>query len=212
MVSAPDTNCTSVHASPASASASRAAATPYSTKLRPHLPHGCMPTPRTATSCSLIGAPSKGWCDQSVHIDERRSSLRSASGRRGARSYRLPLPDDVRGLVVLVEGLEHELDLMSDPEVVDRRAARELAQHHHLLLGQLDRGDGVGLERVGRHVGSGWLIAIVGERPHLPAPAERYLLEVGAVANRVATKARLAREEVRAARRAAGAEERGRRG
>ena len=27
-----------------------AAATPYSTKLRPHLPHGCMPTPSTATS------------------------------------------------------------------------------------------------------------------------------------------------------------------
>src|SRR4029450_692924 len=41
---------TSRHASPASASAARAATTPYSTKLRPHLPHGCIPAPRITTS------------------------------------------------------------------------------------------------------------------------------------------------------------------
>src|SRR5688572_17699644 len=35
---------------PASARASRAASTPYSTKLRPHLPHGVMPTPATIAS------------------------------------------------------------------------------------------------------------------------------------------------------------------
>ena len=37
-------------ASPASASAARAATMPYSVKSSPHLPHGCMPTPRIATS------------------------------------------------------------------------------------------------------------------------------------------------------------------
>src|SRR3954469_2429465 len=40
----------SLHSTPASASAACAATTPYSTKLRPHLPHGCMPTPATTTS------------------------------------------------------------------------------------------------------------------------------------------------------------------
>src|SRR4051794_32238966 len=35
---------------PESARAARAAARPYSTKLRPHLPQGCMPAPRTAMS------------------------------------------------------------------------------------------------------------------------------------------------------------------
>src|SRR5437016_12599131 len=118
MVSAPETNCTSVHARPASASASRAAATPYSTKLRPHLPHGCMPTPRTAMSLSLIGSPC--LVPRPVHRSatlELRSSLRSASGQRGARSCRLPLPDEVRVVVVLVEGLEHELDLLPDAQV-----------------------------------------------------------------------------------------------
>src|SRR3954465_2456901 len=40
----------SLQARPASSSAARAATTPYSTKLRPHLPHGCMPTPATTTS------------------------------------------------------------------------------------------------------------------------------------------------------------------
>src|ERR1700756_5491630 len=50
MVAAPETNCTSRQLTPASAKAARAACTPYSTKLRPHLPQGCMPAPRTATS------------------------------------------------------------------------------------------------------------------------------------------------------------------
>src|SRR5262245_17865995 len=57
MVSAPATNWTCFHSRPASSSAARAAATPYSTKLRPHLPQGCMPTPRIATSCAMSGGP-----------------------------------------------------------------------------------------------------------------------------------------------------------
>src|SRR4051812_43920163 len=56
MVSAPATYCTSAQSRPASASATRAACTPYSTKLRPHLPHGCMPAPSTATRLD-IGLP-----------------------------------------------------------------------------------------------------------------------------------------------------------
>ncbi len=52
MVSAPEMNCMSRHPSPASARASRAAASPYSTKGRPHLPHSCMPAPSTATLLS----------------------------------------------------------------------------------------------------------------------------------------------------------------
>ena len=44
-VSPPAMNCTSVHSSPASFSALRAATMPYSEKFRPHLPHSCMPAP-----------------------------------------------------------------------------------------------------------------------------------------------------------------------
>src|SRR5205085_431919 len=56
IVSAPDTSWMSDQATPASSSASRAAASPYSTKLRPHFPHGCIPAPRTAMG-SVIGGP-----------------------------------------------------------------------------------------------------------------------------------------------------------
>src|SRR5205085_11734218 len=58
-------NCTSCQSTPASASAARAACTPYSTKLRPHLPQGCMPAPRTATSL-LNGLPLP---DQRLAVD-----------------------------------------------------------------------------------------------------------------------------------------------
>ena len=54
---------------------------------------------------------------------------------------------------------------MPGVQVVDVDAGHDLAEHDHLLLGQLDRGDGVGLERVGRHVGRRRLVAVVGERP-----------------------------------------------
>src|SRR5689334_16176467 len=42
---------------PASASAARAASTPYSAKLRPHLPHSVMPTPATTASPAIDGPP-----------------------------------------------------------------------------------------------------------------------------------------------------------
>src|SRR3954453_15618172 len=106
MVSAPDTKSTSVQAIPASRMASRAAATPYSTKLRPHLPHGCMETPSTAISRSLMlpllapAAPGRGarvCC--------------SGYAPRDARSCdRPPLPHDVLVLVVLEERADLELD------------------------------------------------------------------------------------------------------
>src|SRR5205809_7808271 len=80
-------NWTSRHSTPASCSASRAATNPYSTKFRPHFPHGCMPTPRTATSCSPIGPRS---------LD------------------RLPLPDDVLRVVVLEQRAQPPPDRVAD--------------------------------------------------------------------------------------------------
>src|SRR5579863_9972011 len=120
MVSAPDTNWTSLHCTPASLSASRAAASPYSTKLRPHLPQGCMPTPRTAT-------------------------LRS-SGTRAPRSGRHgpPFPHQVLVVVVLVEHVHHQLDLGAHRQVVHGDLGDDLAHDHHLLFGQLHRGDAEG--------------------------------------------------------------------
>ena len=53
IVAAPETNCTSFHEIPASFIASRAALTPYSTKFLPHLPQGCMPTPKIAMSFDI---------------------------------------------------------------------------------------------------------------------------------------------------------------
>ena len=46
MVSAPATNWICRQSRPASASAARAATTPYSVKSLPHLPQGCIPAPR----------------------------------------------------------------------------------------------------------------------------------------------------------------------
>src|SRR3984957_11145991 len=123
MVSAPATYWMSVQATPASASASRAAASPYSTKLRPHLPQGCMPTPSTAT-------------------------LRS-SGTRASRSsgHRPPFPHEVLVVLVFVEHVHHELDLVAHGQVIHRDLGRHLAHHDHLLVGQLHRRDAE------RHVG-----------------------------------------------------------
>src|SRR6202051_1273667 len=111
MVSAPETNWTSGHDTRASRMASRAAASPYSTKLRPHLPQGCMPTPRTAT-------------------------LRS-SGTRAPRSsrHRPPLPHQVFVVVVLVEHVHDQLDLGAHRQVVHCDLGHDLAHHHHLLVG-----------------------------------------------------------------------------
>src|SRR5580698_1433509 len=109
MVSAPETNSMSRQPSPASASASRAAARPYSTKGRPHLPHSCMPAPRTATF--------------------RSSSSGAVTSTLPARAERAPLPDQVIGAVLRVERLDHQLDLVSHPQVVDGHAAHHLAHN-----------------------------------------------------------------------------------
>src|SRR5947209_8645270 len=178
MVSAPATYWISDHSRPASPSAARAALTPYSTKLRPHLPHGCMPTPRIAT-------------------------CRFASGTR-----RPPFPDQVLVLVVLVEGPERQLHLGAHAEGADIGAGHELAKHDHALVGELDGGDGVGLERVGRDVRRRGLVAVVRERPHAAGAAQRYLLELAVAAAGVATGRGL-REEAGAARRAPAAEQPG---
>src|SRR2546423_3644028 len=156
MVSAPETNSTSLHRNPASSRAARAAVVPYSTKLRPHLPHGCIPTPRIAT-------------------------CRSASG-----TGRPPFPDEVLVIVILVEGAERQLHLGARAEGSHVGLRHELAQHDHALVGQLDGGDGVGLERVAGDIGRRGLVAVVGERPHAPRSAQRHLLELAAPALRVA--------------------------
>src|ERR1700692_3033116 len=123
MVSAPATYWMSVQATPASARASPAAASPYSTKLRPHLPQGCMPAPSTAMRLSSGTDP-------------------PAPGRRPGAVHRAPLPHQVLVLVVLVEGVEHQLDLGPHGQGVDVDPGHHLAHDHHLLGGQLDCGDG----------------------------------------------------------------------
>src|ERR1700694_1234132 len=117
MVSAPETYCTSVHATLASRSASPAAARPYSTKFRPHLPHGCIPAPNTATLFWLgIGL------------------LRSGGGGPGA-----PLPHQVLVVVVFVQRVEHQLDFGSDGQLVHPHTGHDLAHHHHLFGAELNR-------------------------------------------------------------------------
>src|ERR1700676_439727 len=116
MVSAPATYWTSVHAPSASARAAPAAANRYSTKLRPHLPQGCMPAPSTAMRLSSgIGPPLR---------------VRWPRNTDGA-----PLPHHVLVLVVLVQGVEHQLDLGPHTQVGDVDPGDHLAQDHHLLGG-----------------------------------------------------------------------------
>src|SRR5580658_9211902 len=143
MVSAPDTNWTSAHDTPASASAPRAAANPYSTKLRPHFPQGCMPTPRTAT-------------------------LRS-SGTRASRSgrHRPPFPHQVLVVVVLVEHVDDELDLGAHREVVHGDLGHDLTHHDHLLLGELHRRDAERYVGIGSDIRRRGRVAGIGVRPHL---------------------------------------------
>src|SRR5580692_9168496 len=54
MVSAPATSWICRQSRPASASAARAATTPYSVKSRPHLPHGCIPAPRMYNGSGVL--------------------------------------------------------------------------------------------------------------------------------------------------------------
>src|SRR5580658_937480 len=152
MVSAPETNCMSRQPNPASASASRAAARPYSTKGRPHLPHSCMPAPRTATF--LFSLP-----------DTVRSTFLVGAERA-------PLPDQVVGAVLRVERLDHQLDLVSHPQVVDGHAAHHLAHDDELLGRQFHRGQAEGHVGVGGHVGHRGLVARVGVGPDA-APARQ---------------------------------------
>src|SRR5271154_6721200 len=101
MVSAPETNWTSVQATPASARASRAAASPYSTKLRPHLPQGCMPAPSTATLLSSgTGRPRSRPTS---------TTSTTSTGSTGSTD-RTPFPHHVLVVVVLIEGVEYQLD------------------------------------------------------------------------------------------------------
>ena len=86
-------------------SASWAAATPYSTKLRPHLPHGCMPTPRrprrSGVAASRCGRP----------LPDRCSSCSSSSKRVSTTSSHL----------------------VADLQLVDADAGDDLAQHDQPL-------------------------------------------------------------------------------
>src|SRR5690554_1997514 len=120
MVSPPATKSTSFQEMPASAMASRAAFTPYSTKLRPHLPQGCIPTPRIATSLLIVLSS-----DRRLH---------------GA-----PLPNDDALLFGLEERVEHELHLHPDLEARVVVGLRHHAEHDHLLGLELHRRDGEGL-------------------------------------------------------------------
>ena len=88
-------------------------------------------------------------------------------------------------VVVLVQGVEHQLHLGPDLELVDADPGHDLAHHHHLFGGQLDGGQGEGNVGVGRLVGLGGLVAGVGVRPDLPHPAELGLGELGPLALRV---------------------------
>src|SRR5665213_2677245 len=160
MVSAPETNPTSRHARPASARAARAAVNPYSTKLRPHFPQGCMPTPRTATFLS------SAICFSRVF-----------PGRD-----RAPFPDDVLVIVVLVEDVGDQFDLGADREFVDTHARDHLTHHHHLLGRQFDGGDAEGLVGIGGPVGQRRLVTGVGVGPDPAPPAQGNLVELLAVA------------------------------
>src|SRR3974390_25336 len=101
MVSAPDTNCMSRQVRPASSSASRAAASPYSTKGRPHLPHSCIAPP-------------------------------------------LPLTDQVVPALLGVQSVDHQLDLVTHSQVVDRDPRDDLAHDDELLVGPLPGGQAQG--------------------------------------------------------------------
>src|SRR5882724_904327 len=110
MVSAPDTNWMSGQATPASASAARAATNPYSTKLRPHLPHGCMPAPSTATSRSVLMVALAALAARDAGRKSAGSRARFARRCESRRLSRVrdggPLPDHVLVLGVFIERSE----------------------------------------------------------------------------------------------------------
>src|SRR4051794_7145427 len=96
------------HSRPASASALCAASMPYSTKLRPHLPQGCMPAPSTAMSLMCCHLQRFRAAREAPATSRTRASERVRE--RARASAWLPLPDGVLVVVVLEECLHDELD------------------------------------------------------------------------------------------------------
>src|SRR3954463_3979052 len=165
---------------------------PYSTKLRPHLPHGCMPTPATTTS-ALIRPPPRPPPNNGAGYRRR-----SCAG-----SDRAPLPDDVFAVGVTEQLFDHELDLLSDLQVVDGVAVGDLTEDHHLLVGEFDGRDGEGLEVLAaRDVGRRRLVLRIGEGPDPAEARELGLLELLPRTGRIAAEERRLGEEHRAAGRA----------
>src|SRR5437899_1651116 len=76
------------------------------------------------------------------------------------------------------------------------RVARDLAEHDHPLLWQLDGGDAVGRFAHGRRRR---VVVVDRVGPDAPASAELHLLELGARARRVAAERRLLGKEIRPA-------------
>ena len=136
----PATKPTSVQATPASSSAARAAATPYSTKLRPHLPQGCMPTPSTATCSTAISSPPS--LPPAAHFHTITSVGSPVSSSASVNSVSTPAPSPCppcRSSTVT--------------------PATHLAHDHQLLGRELDRGDAeglVGIAWAGRRARGGW--------------------------------------------------------
>src|SRR4051812_17770638 len=134
-------NCTSFQSTPASVNAARAAAMPYSTNGLPHLPHGCIPIPSTATSVAAMSVSSPG--------------------------HGLPPPRQLRHAVDLVHGLDDQLHLRADVDIAYSEPVGDLAEHDELLLRQLGGHDGEGLVGVGDgDIGRRRLVAGVGVAPH----------------------------------------------
>src|SRR5438477_13165980 len=98
-----------------------------------------MPTPSTTTWSSLMGRSAP---------PSRPSGQGCAALPVTHASHRLPLPHGAHRVAVVIERLDDELHRPTDGERRDVGPARELAEHHHLLVGQLDRGDAVWLERL----------------------------------------------------------------
>ena len=174
------------HATPASASAACAATTPYSTKLRPHLPHGCMPAPRMAMSCSLTACSSvPQWC---------------------------PLPDDVLVLVVFVERARARAPSPCRPRA--RSGSAPVASPPSTTICSTPSSTAhtvYGTNGIGRHVRLGRRVVVRRPRPQLPGARQLDRFAFLARRARVARDRDRGRPVVRARLHAARAEQRRRR-
>src|SRR4051812_41257159 len=104
---------------------------PYSVKSRPHLPHGCIPTPSTITSSRTLML-----CPPAAAQRAGRPPLDKP------RSCRLPRPHEPVALVVGVEDGEGYPHRLADRQVGGRDAADDLAEHDDPFACQFDGGDG----------------------------------------------------------------------